>query len=168
MSYVFGSTLICADNESASTVAFDKDIALYSVSADGTAYDPSGTLSGGAAPSGSGILVKVAKIKDTEKQLREARSTVEKVRRNEKRDSWKQLARDLEIKEHEVRLMEEQIGGSSAALVSLFLSACRISSNHGSGGNRDRSPSDDFSRGAADSERRQNKADRGYYRVQKT
>lgn len=121
MSFVFGSTLICADNASANLVAFDKDVGLYAVSADGTAYDPSGTLSGGAAPSGSGILVKVQKVKEVEARLREARTVLEqdaKGPERQKREAWKQLSRELEIKEHEVKLLEEQIGGSNAAVVS--------------------------------------------------
>lgn len=117
MSYVFGTTLICADNESASAVAFDRDISLYSVSADGTAYDPSGTLSGGAAPSGSGLLVKVQKIKEVERKLEQARRVASGQGDDEKRAAWRTLARELEIKEHEVRLLEEQVGGSNAAMV---------------------------------------------------
>lgn len=118
MSYVFGTTLICADNESASAVAFDRDISLYSVSADGTAYDPSGTLSGGAAPSGSGLLVKVQKIKEVERKLEQARKVAGGDGDDGRRAAWRTLARELEIKEHEVRLLEEQVGGSNAAMVS--------------------------------------------------
>ncbi|KAG8946963.1 Structural maintenance of chromosomes protein 2 [Tulasnella sp. 424] len=117
MSYVFGTTLICADNESASAVAFDRDISLYSVSADGTAYDPSGTLSGGAAPSGSGLLVKVQKIKEVERKLEQARKVAGGDGDDGRRAAWRTLARELEIKEHEVRLLEEQVGGSNAAMI---------------------------------------------------
>lgn len=121
MAYVFGTTLICADNASASAVAFDKDVSLYSVSADGTAYDPSGTLSGGAAPSGSGILVKVQRVKELESQLRRAQAIAGNSDGPvmQKRKAWKDLVRLLEIKEHEVHLLEEQIGGSSASMVSI-------------------------------------------------
>ena len=34
------------------------------------------------------------------------------------RNSWKNLVRELEIKEHELKLLEEQVEGSNAALVS--------------------------------------------------
>ncbi|KAG9019839.1 Structural maintenance of chromosomes protein 2 [Tulasnella sp. 427] len=117
MSYVFGTTLICADNEAASAVAFDRDVSLYSVSADGTAYDPSGTLSGGAAPSGSGILVKVQKIKEVERKLEQARRLASGEGDDGRRAAWRNAARELEIKEHEVRLLEEQVGGSNAARI---------------------------------------------------
>ncbi|KAG8919304.1 Structural maintenance of chromosomes protein 2, partial [Tulasnella sp. 418] len=120
MSYVFGSTLICADDASASAVAFNKEVGLYSVSVDGTAYDPSGTLSGGAAPSGSGILVKVQKLKEVERRLKEAKNALANLEREadrgrEGRETWKKCIRELEIKEHEVRLLEEQVGGGDAA-----------------------------------------------------
>ncbi|KAG8906895.1 Structural maintenance of chromosomes protein 2 [Tulasnella sp. 403] len=125
MSYVFGTTLICADNKSANAVAFDKEISLYCVSADGTAYDPSGTLSGGAAPSTSGLLVKVQQINEVQGRLKEAKAVVEQMDRanreggKEKREIWKRLSRELEIKAHEVRLLEEQVGGSNASRVRL-------------------------------------------------
>ncbi|KAG8998049.1 Structural maintenance of chromosomes protein 2 [Tulasnella sp. JGI-2019a] len=131
MAFVFGQTLICADNASASAVAFDKEVGLYSVSADGTAYDPSGTLSGGAAPSGSGILVKAQKIKEIERQLAERQAflngitTEEQGGRKAKRETWRRLVRELEIKEHEVTLLEQQVGGSNAAKIGAEVEALK-------------------------------------------
>jgi len=36
------------------------------------------------------------------------------------RSAWKALARDLEIKQHELKLLQEQVEGSNASLV------CRV------------------------------------------
>ncbi|KAG6373678.1 hypothetical protein JVT61DRAFT_6349 [Boletus reticuloceps] len=97
MGYVFGDTIICADAESANAVTFGAKV--RSVTLNGDVYDPSGMLSGGAPPSGSGIL------------LRERGEGAGR----ERREQWKKLSRDVEMKEHELRLLNEQIGGSNAA-----------------------------------------------------
>lgn len=123
MAFVFGNTMICEDNESANAVAFNRDIGLYSVSKDGTTYDPSGTLSGGAALSSGGILVKVQDLKKMERRLKSVQSELAEIDNEsrsggrQKREAWKNLSRQLEIKTHEVRLLEQQIGGGDAAIV---------------------------------------------------
>ncbi|KAF9220656.1 condensin complex subunit SMC2 [Gyrodon lividus] len=118
MAYVFGDTIICADAESANTVTFGAKV--RSVTFNGDVYDPSGTLSGGAPPSGSGMLLRVQELLDAEKKLDRARAGLTELERGEgagrdRRERWKKLSRDVEIKEHEVRLSEEQLGGSNAA-----------------------------------------------------
>ncbi|KAF8837161.1 condensin complex subunit SMC2 [Paxillus ammoniavirescens] len=118
MAYVFGDTIICADAESANTVTFGAKV--RSVTLNGDVYDPSGTLSGGAPPSGSGMLLRVQELLDAEKKLDQAKRRLGELERGEeagreRREKWKKLSRDVEIKEHEARLVEEQLGGSNAA-----------------------------------------------------
>ena len=96
---------------------------MRSVTVDGDVYDPSGTLSGGAAPSGSGILKKVQELQGVTKKLKEAQVRLDslegEMRRSEReREAWKKMAAELELKEHEKRLLEEQVEGSNAARVS--------------------------------------------------
>ena len=83
----------------------------------------SGTLSGGSAPNSSRILIQVQELLEIENKLRDAQtrlSTLEKEEEKSRnmRNSWKTLVRELEIKEHELKLLEEQVEGSNAALVS--------------------------------------------------
>ncbi|EPQ53318.1 condensin complex subunit SMC2 [Gloeophyllum trabeum ATCC 11539] len=124
MNFVFGKTLICDDAQSAKLVTFSKEVGgARSVTLDGDVYDPSGTLTGGAAPSASGVLVKVQELLDAEAKLNEAKSRLDALEREEERsrsarEKWKKLVRELEIKEHELRLLEEQVGGSNAARLS--------------------------------------------------
>ncbi|KAH8113153.1 condensin complex subunit SMC2 [Phellopilus nigrolimitatus] len=131
MAYVFGDTLVCDDAESAKLVTFSKEVGgVRSVTLDGDVYDPSGTLSGGSAPSGSGILVKVQELQRAEQKLREARQRLEALeveaeRSRAGREQWKRMASDLEIKEHEMGLLGEQVGGSNAARVGSEIEALK-------------------------------------------
>ena len=131
MSYVFGDTLICADAESAKAVTFSRDVGCRSVTVDGDVYDPSGTLSGGAAPSGSGVLVKVQELVGVRKKLDEAKERLAKLEREAReservREGWKRAMGELELKEHEKRLLEEQVEGSNAARVSKAILSLRF------------------------------------------
>ena len=125
MAFVFGDTLICDDADSAKAVTFSGAVGLKSVTLEGDVYDPSGTLSGGSAPSSSGLLVKVQELKEAEAHLQAAKAALRKLEKEEgnnkgSRDVWQKLARELEIKEHEVKLLDEQLGGSNASRVSSF------------------------------------------------
>ena len=120
MAYVFGDTIVCADADSANAVTFGAKV--RSVTLNGDLYDPSGTLSGGAPPSGSGVLLKVQEVSEAEKRLDEAKARFAELERGEsagreRRERWKKLTRDIEIKEHDLRLLDEQLEGSNAARV---------------------------------------------------
>lgn len=122
MTFVFGNTLICDDAESAKAVTFHPQVGLRSVTIQGDVYDPSGTISGGSAPSSSGLLVKVQALKRAEAALQEAKDEVRTLEHEEQsgkasRDAWIKAKRDLEMKQHEVKLLEEQVTGSNAAMV---------------------------------------------------
>jgi structural maintenance of chromosome 2 len=126
MAFVFGDTLVCDDAESAKLVTFSPHVGgARSVTLDGDVYDPSGTLSGGAAPSSSGTLVKVQDLLEAERRVAQARARLGELEAAERagrdgRDEWKGLARELEIKEHEMRLFEERVAGSNATRVRAF------------------------------------------------
>ena len=123
MAYVFGDTLVCDDAASAKLVTFSKEVGgVRSVTLDGDVYDPSGTLSGGSAPNSSGILVKVQELQQVEHKLREASQRLQTLEREAEssrggREQWKRLAGELELKQHEMTLLEEQVEGSNAARV---------------------------------------------------
>ena len=128
MGFVFGSTFICKDSETAKQVTFSKEIGgARSVTLEGDVYEPSGTLSGGAAPTSSGILVKVQDLLDVDTRLGEARGRLDALeKQNErdrnKRERWDTASRELQIKQHEKKLFEEQLGGSNASRVNPFVS----------------------------------------------
>ena len=120
MAYVFGDTIVCVDAQTANAVTFGAKVRFVTLARD--QYDPSGTLSGGAAPSGSGVLTRMQEVLEAERKAGEAQGRLRELERGEeagreRRETWKALQRELEIKEHETKLVEDQIGGSNVARV---------------------------------------------------
>lgn len=123
MDYVFGTTLICEDAETAKKVTFDPSVRMKSVTLEGDVYDPSGTLSGGSAPNSSGVLVLLQKLNDLTRQLGEKEHSLkvlqESMRREKKKmDISRATKQELDLKVHEIKLTEEQINGNSSSSVS--------------------------------------------------
>ena len=122
MEYVFGSTLICEDSETAKRVTFDPAVRMKSVTLEGDVYDPSGTLSGGSAPHSSGVLVTLQKLNQITKEMRvqeEALNSLQATMTKEKKklDSAKALKQELDLKTHEIKLTEDQIRSNSSSSV---------------------------------------------------
>ncbi|CAK7568541.1 MAG: Structural maintenance of chromosomes protein 2 [Sporothrix epigloea] len=122
MEYVFGNTLVCADAETAKMVTFDPNVRMRSITMEGDAYDPSGTLSGGSAPTSSGVLVTLQKINEINRKLREAETSLAELqatiaREKTKLDRARSIKRDLDLKTHEIKLAEEQISGNSSSSI---------------------------------------------------
>ncbi|KAL2159968.1 hypothetical protein VTH06DRAFT_2101 [Thermothelomyces fergusii] len=122
MEYVFGNTLVCADAETAKRVTFDPNVRMRSITLEGDAYDPSGTLSGGSAPNSSGVLVTLQKLNEITRQLREAEAALGQLqsqiaREKSTLDQAKRLKQELDLKAHEIKLAEEQIGGNSSSSI---------------------------------------------------
>ena len=122
MKYVFGSTLVCEDAETAKRVTFDPAVRMKSVTLEGDVYDPSGTLSGGSSPNSSGVLVTLQKLNALDKDLtakesalHQLQSIMEKERK--KLDAARKTKQELDLKAHEIKLTEEQIGGNSSSSV---------------------------------------------------
>jgi structural maintenance of chromosome 2 len=122
MEYVFGNTLICADAETAKRVTFDPNVRMRSITLEGDSYDPSGTLSGGSSPNSSGVLVTLQKLNTLTRQLNEAEQSLKDIqikiaREKSKLDQARQIQQDLDLKSHEIKLAEDQIGGNSSSSI---------------------------------------------------
>ena len=123
MGFVFGGTFVCDDAQTAKLITFSREIGCKSVTLDGDVYDPSGTLSGGSAPNSSGTLIKVQELIEAEGNLQDARNKLTHLEREEERlrsvrDKWRSASRELSVKEHELKLLQEQVSGSNASRVS--------------------------------------------------
>jgi structural maintenance of chromosome 2 len=122
MEYVFGNTLVCADAETAKKVTFDPNVRMRSITLEGDAYDPSGTLSGGSAPNSSGVLVTLQRLNNINRQLGEAERSLRDVqdkisREKEKLQHGRSIKQELDLKAHEIKLAEEQISGNSSSSI---------------------------------------------------
>ncbi|KAG4443750.1 hypothetical protein IFR05_000741 [Cadophora sp. M221] len=122
MDYVFGNTLICADAATAKRVTFDPAVRMKSITLEGDSYDPSGTLSGGSSPNSSGVLVTLQKLNELTKELGIQERTLSELqatmaREKKKLDQAKKIKQELDLKSHEIKLTEEQIGGNSSSSI---------------------------------------------------
>ena len=122
MEYVFGSTLVCQDADTAKRVTFDPNVRMRSITLEGDAYDPSGTLSGGSSPNSSGVLVTLQKLNDLTRRLSEAETSLQQLQQRmakekSKLDQARQIQQDLDLKKHEINLAEEQIGSNSSSSI---------------------------------------------------
>ena len=122
MEYVFGSTLVCEDAETAKRVTFDPAVRMKSVTLEGDVYDPSGTLSGGSSPNSSGVLVTLQKLNVLNKELTVQEGQLQELqaqmaKEKKKLDSARKTKQELDLKAHEIKLTEEQIGGNSSSSV---------------------------------------------------
>ncbi|KAL4778337.1 RecF/RecN/SMC [Aspergillus varians] len=122
MNYVFGNTLISNDAETAKRVTFDPAVRIKSVTLDGDVYDPSGTLSGGSAPNSSGMLVTLQKLNEITREIRSKErvlGTLEETMKKEKKklDAVRSIKQELDLKNHEIKLTEEQISGNSSSSI---------------------------------------------------
>ena len=85
MAYVFGDTIVCANAQTANAITFGAKVRSATLAGD--QYDPSGTLSGGAAPSGSGVLTRVQEVLVAERKAGEAQGRLRELERGEEVDT---------------------------------------------------------------------------------
>ncbi|OAA81520.1 nuclear condensin complex subunit Smc2 [Akanthomyces lecanii RCEF 1005] len=122
MEYVFGNTLVCEDAETAKRVTFDPSVKMRSITLEGDSYDPSGTLSGGSAPTSSGVLVTLQQLNSLTRELNEAEISLKQLqaqmaKEKSKLDQARRTKQDLDLKNHEIKLGEEQISGNSSSSI---------------------------------------------------
>lgn len=122
MEYVFGSTLVCEDAETAKRVTFDPAVRMKSVTLEGDVYDPSGTLSGGSSPQSSGVLVTLQQLNEITREVQQSEADLHKLRtvmasEKKKLDGARKTKRELDLKSHEIALAEEQINGNSSSSI---------------------------------------------------
>jgi len=118
MKFVFGGSLLCDTAETAKQVTFHPNVRVRSVTMEGDVYDPAGTLTGGSAPRGGGILSKLqqlaqleAEVQTLQQEYQQAQSLLRKSQGVASK--YDVLERDLKCKEHELALIEQCINSSS-------------------------------------------------------
>lgn len=120
--FVFSETLICDTPDIAKRVTFADAVKVRSVTMAGDVYDPSGSLSGGSAPNTTGVLIRVQELLEADGKLEKAKAQLREqenaqAKSQKVREEWRARAKELDMKQHELKLMEEQVQGSNAAQV---------------------------------------------------
>lgn len=118
MEFVFGSSFVCRDLDTAKKVTFDERILKRSVTLDGDSFDPAGTLTGGARQQTSSILLKLSELKETRDSLNQCVQKLERVEAelNEIRGSaakWRDLKQQFDLKSQELKHLEEKLKQTS-------------------------------------------------------
>lgn len=119
MEYVFGNTLVCADSQSAKRVTFDPQVRTKSVTLEGDIYDPQGTLSGGSRPQSDGLLVSLQQYVKANDLYRYKQHEMDNMQREIQQEEAKAsklggLKRNLDLKQHEIKLTQEQLTRSAS------------------------------------------------------
>lgn len=117
MEHVFGHCLICPDSKTAAKVTFDPKVKMRSVTYDGDVYSPAGTLQGGSRAQGPSVLAKFDQLHRAKAQLKEAKGRLIKAEQGwaeaeGRMNQCRELERDLGLKEHQLTLLDRQLGGS--------------------------------------------------------
>lgn len=130
MQYVFGNTLICADADAAKLMsAREKGVRMKAVTLQGDVYNPSGTLEGGSAPASNQILVKVQALRKAQIDLDQREGEASKVEADFEKaqgamDKSARARKALDLKLHEVSLLEARVSESNATRVRSLVVGC--------------------------------------------
>ncbi|EGG18907.1 structural maintenance of chromosome protein [Cavenderia fasciculata] len=114
MNFVFGSSFIAKDKKFAQMVAFDKDIKTKTISLEGDEYNPVGSLTGGSRQQSGSVLNQIQKLNEMNAQLRQHQTELEKInyqlaQAKSSSDQYKQLKQNLQLKEHELGLINQRL-----------------------------------------------------------
>ncbi|KAH6561365.1 hypothetical protein BASA62_009874 [Batrachochytrium salamandrivorans] len=134
MDYIFGSTLICKDPETAKLVTFNKGVGMRSVTYDGDTYDPSGQLSGGSRSSSGGILLNMMQLKDLRHQRTQCCARIDKINADLNnvlctKDIFQGIQQKLDLKIHERKSLQERLKNSPSTQIVLHTNQLKESLN---------------------------------------
>lgn len=121
MDYVFGRTIICKENVHAKQIAFSNDpsVVAHCVTYDGDVFDPSGTLTGGSKGNMGQTLKVMNTLQSLETELSAAKQRLTQVESElrgleDKAKNYRDVSRELQLKEHELGLLQEKMQSSSS------------------------------------------------------
>lgn len=122
MEYIFGTTFICNDPNSAKAVTFDPKIRSRSITLEGDIYDPEGNLSGGSRKNNSTILLKLQQYNKLMIQLKKIEFELQNVKQELSRmdlliSSTRSIQNEINLKRHELSLLEKKLDNNPAALI---------------------------------------------------
>ncbi|CCE62594.1 hypothetical protein TPHA_0C04440 [Tetrapisispora phaffii CBS 4417] len=122
LQFIFGSSLICNDAETAKKITFNPKIRTRSITLDGDVYDPEGTLSGGSRTNTSSILVDIQKYNESTEKINNYQNELKSIRKklSEQEDIYKQtkeLQNQLSLLNHKLEISKRNFGSNPASQV---------------------------------------------------
>lgn len=122
MTYIFGSTFICMDPDTAKAITFDPKIRTRSITIDGDTYDPEGNLSGGSRRESSSLLLSMQKYNNLSAQIQKREAKLAEVRHHLKRmDELSELTREIQnqvnLCKHELSILQRKLDNNSSAMI---------------------------------------------------
>lgn len=117
MEFIFGTSLICRDAETAKKVTFHPKVRARSITLQGDIYDPEGTLSGGSRNNNSSILIDIQKYNAYSRNLSESEAKLADVTKRIKQYSevlqkTKNLQNELNLATHKFHLAERNLANN--------------------------------------------------------
>lgn len=122
MKFVFGSTLICDNSDTAKRVAFHPQVRTKCVTKLGDVYDPAGIVTGGANARQNPILEMMAQLSVVKLDMDAAEKALEQAEKNlhQANEKWTlrdEAQRQLQYKQHQYSLLLERSGKSEYARI---------------------------------------------------
>lgn len=130
MAWVFGSTLVCRDLDTAKRVTFHRAVRRRCVTLDGDVFDPSGTLSGGAALKGGSVLLQLQELKQLEQQVQAAEARLAQLTEElgcaqQAAESYAAIQQKCEAARLGARAAAARLGGTARAQLHAEIQALR-------------------------------------------
>ncbi|WLF79614.1 Structural maintenance of chromosomes protein 2 [Lodderomyces elongisporus] len=114
MQYVFGTTFICDDPNTAKAVTFHPQVRARSITIEGDTYEPEGNISGGSRRNNSALLLAVKDYNKLSQKLKVVDKEVSAVR--DQLTQWEKtqhatsgLRNEIQMKKHELALLERKL-----------------------------------------------------------
>merc|ERR1719162_7735 len=136
MEHIFGGTLVCDTAATAKQVTFHANVRVRSVTKQGDEYDPRGTITGGSAPSGGGVLNLLQELAGLEKEYQQQIANHKKTKAMlEKMSStaskYYSAESELKYNQHDLDLLTERISHSEAYVAEKTLQDMRAKVTQG-------------------------------------
>lgn len=122
MTYIFGTTFICVDPNTAKTITFDPKIRARSITLDGDVYDPEGNLSGGSRRNTNSILLTMQRYNTISKQVKQLEIKLASIHGELNRlerlgEQTKSLQNELNLSKHELSLLLRKLDNNPSAKI---------------------------------------------------
>lgn len=122
MEYIFGSTFICDDPDTAKKVTFSNQIRARSITLEGDIYDPEGNLSGGSRRNTSSILLNMQKYNKALNRMNEVAQELAFVQEELEKfniigKQTTSLQSEINLKKHELGILQKKLDNNPSATI---------------------------------------------------